>query len=911
MVFTSAHAILQSAAPADPELFMALAAGARLGPYEILSLLGVGGMGEVYRAHDSKLHRTVAVKVLSDELATPVGRRRFQREAQMSSSLNHPHILTVHDVGELDGRQYIVTEFVDGGTFKEWMHAAPRSWRDSVELLLGVADGLAVAHAAGILHCDVKPENILTTNSGYAKLADFGLAKLHEPAAVDATTRTIADAHTRAGVIVGTVAYMSPEQASGRPVDARSDVFSFATVLYEALAGTRPFAGASDPDVLHAIMHRPADPLPGHVPLPLRMTIEKALEKDPADRYQTMRELVVDLRRLTRQSEIATTPPSGPRGWLRRGLAVGLTVVAVLLIAAALFFSQRRPSRTSFQPLEMQQMTAFTDFATQPALSPDGRLLTFIRGPESFATVGQIYVKLLPNGEPVQLTNDATQKMMPVFSPDGSRIAYTVVSWGTNAWDTWVVPVFGGEPKLWLPNASGLRWTAPGRLLFSEIKNGGLHMALVSATESRTESRDVYVPESIRGMAHRSYLSPDGTSVLLTEMDNGGWLPCRIVPSGGASLGRIVGPPTGQCTHAAWSPDGRTMFFTSNASGSFQIWRQRFPDARPEQLTFGPTEAEGLAVSPDGQSVTTSIGFNQGSIWLHEGERERQVSAEGSALFPAFGDGFPTSVFSPDGGRLYYLVKAGLSRGFGNGELWVADLRTGSRERLLPGLSITSYDISPDGQRLVFAANDGDGKSHIWLARLDRRASPIELTPVEARGPVFGRDDDVYYRGLEGKLWYLYNFKLASGEIRKFNDEPAVNSPRISPDGQWVLSLVPVEGRDMPTELKAFPVQGGPPVTVCAGCFLTWTRDQKALFFSFFPSDGSSEAPTFVVELPPGKALPPLPPGGIQSQADVRKLPVNNVIDHRPGVFPGITQSVYAFRRQLVQRNLYRIVLPQ
>src|SRR4051794_30136801 len=204
---------------------MSLAAGSRLGPYEILALIGSGGMGEVYRALDTKLNRPVAVKLLSDELADGAACRRFQREAQTASSLNHPHILTVHDAGEVEGHQYLVTELVDGGTLRDWIKSDRRTWRDIVELLIGVAGGLATAHDAGVLHRDVKPENILVTKSGYAKLADFGLAKLHQTPSL--ASHAITETRTRPGAIVGTVAYMSPEQATGQPVDARSDVFSF------------------------------------------------------------------------------------------------------------------------------------------------------------------------------------------------------------------------------------------------------------------------------------------------------------------------------------------------------------------------------------------------------------------------------------------------------------------------------------------------------------------------------------------------------------------------------------------------------------------------------------------------------------------------------------------------------------
>ncbi len=215
--------------------------------------MGEGGMGVVYRALDTKLNRPVAIKFLSNEFADAAARHRFQREAQTASSLNHPHILTVYDTGEFEGRQYLVTEFVDGGTLKTWTRSAKRTWREIVELLTGVADGLAVAHAAGILHRDIKPENILISQSGYAKLADFGLAKLAEGSDSD-LTRTLTEGRTRPGVIIGTIPYMSPEQAAGKPVDARSDIFSFGVLLYEAAGRAaslhrryRPPGAASDP----------------------------------------------------------------------------------------------------------------------------------------------------------------------------------------------------------------------------------------------------------------------------------------------------------------------------------------------------------------------------------------------------------------------------------------------------------------------------------------------------------------------------------------------------------------------------------------------------------------------------------------------------------------------------------------
>jgi serine/threonine protein kinase/tetratricopeptide (TPR) repeat protein len=319
-----------------------LSRGDHLGPYDIVELVGAGAMGDVYRARDSKLGRDVAIKVLPPLFSTDADRlARFDREARTLASLNHPHILTVHDIEHVDGHPYLVTEFVDGGTLKTWALSDTRTWRQSVELLVGVADGLAVAHAAGIVHRDVKPDNILISKHGYATLADFGLARLFE-ADDRAAMPPAATVRTQPGLIVGTIAYMSPEQAAGRPADARSDIFSFGVVLYEVLSGRQPFAGASDLEVLQRVQHQPAEPLSEEIPSALRMVVEKALEKDPAERYQSMRDMVVDLRRLARQT--AETPaPVATRS--RRGVA--LAVAALLIIAmVAVALWKMRPTAT-------------------------------------------------------------------------------------------------------------------------------------------------------------------------------------------------------------------------------------------------------------------------------------------------------------------------------------------------------------------------------------------------------------------------------------------------------------------------------------------------------------------------------------------------------------------------------------
>jgi serine/threonine protein kinase/tetratricopeptide (TPR) repeat protein len=322
-----------------------LAAGTLIGTYRIDGPLGAGGMGIVYRATDTKLDRPAAIKVLPENLADPEARRRFQREAKMVSSLNHPHIVTVYDAGEYQDRQYLTTEYVDGGTLRQWA-SQPRGWQKIVELLIGVADGIALAHEAGILHRDIKPENILLAKSGYAKLADFGLAKLLEvdPLADDAFQGIKPGDNS---TLIGTAAYMSPEQAQGLPLDARSDVYSFGLVLHELLSGTRPIAVG---DAASGSGAKATAPLGDAVPALLRAIVAKALEPEPDDRYQTMRELVIDLRRVARRSGPEDGVLSGPIDQLARSASTavstrpaptrriayavaGIAVVAVLMIA--------------------------------------------------------------------------------------------------------------------------------------------------------------------------------------------------------------------------------------------------------------------------------------------------------------------------------------------------------------------------------------------------------------------------------------------------------------------------------------------------------------------------------------------------------------------------------------------------
>jgi Tol biopolymer transport system component/predicted Ser/Thr protein kinase len=891
--------------------------GRTLGHYRIDSKLGEGGMGVVYRAFDTHLDRLVAIKVLRPDItASPERKRRFVQEAKSASALNHPGIVHIYDIDTEnlpDGpTDFIAMEFVPGKTLGQCIGKIGLSLKDTLKYGIQIADALARAHAAGIVHRDLKPANIIVANDGRVKLLDFGLAKLTEkivddPEGPTATMAAQESPETEEGAIVGTVAYMSPEQAEGRKVDGRSDIFSFGSVLYEMVTGHRAFEGPNKISTLSAVLHKEpkaASEISPAVPVELEKIIARCLRKDPERRAQGIVDIKLALEELKEESEsgklsaqVAAAAAVRPVARSpRRFIAIVAGVVALVVAGAGLAWWLNRPSSTPARS-EWVQITNLPDSAVQPALSPDGRMLTFIRGPSSFITDGQVYVKMLPSGEPVQLTHDNRQKLSPAFSPDGSRIAYTNSVRG-GIWDTWAVPVLGGEPRLWLPNASGLGWIGKSRLLFSEIKDQSLHMAIVTSDESRTGSRDVYVPPHERGMAHRSYPSPDGKRMLMVEMnERGAMVRCRLVPLDGSSSGQQVGPARGACTFAAWSPDGKWMYFSSDSGGAFHTWRQRFPDGEPEQITSGPTEEEGIAIAPDGRSFITAVGLTQSSVWLHDGKGDRQISLEGYAFAPKF---------TPDGRRLLYQVRKGAAS-----ELWVAELDSGRSEPLLPGfavavvgpLSLTGFDISPDGLQVVVASPDSGDKLRLWLAPLDRRSPPTQIPNVEGEQPVFGATGEIFFRHIEGTSAYLYRVQQDGGGRRKAIDMPVVSLMGESPDRNWL-----VLGSRASTGMVIFRVDGGAPLLseIPPPTEIRWSGDGKYVFLQ--SKAGNNMEKAYVLPLTPGHMLPENIVHGLPSEQELVKLPGVRVI-YSSVVGPGPTADIYAFTRESVQRNLYRVPL--
>ena len=589
---------------------------------------------------------------------------------------------------------------------------------------------------------------------------------------------------------------------------------------------------------------------------------------------------------------IAVTPSRRrPAGWY---IVVGVCVLLAIAVVAV-HRSLRRQTEIRYT-----QLTDFTDSAVSPALSPDGRMVAFIRGGNSFLSADQIYVKMLPNGEARRVVDDGRPKYSLAFSPDGSEIAYTVLD--APGFSTYTVSILGGDPHLLLKNAAGLSWLDPQQLLFSKTRSG-IHLGIVTQAVTGGSVQDIYFPSHERGMAHYSYPSPDHRWILVVEMDeNGGWAPCRIVSLDGKFQTRLVGP-AGSCTSAGWSPDGSWMYFAASVEGHSHLWRQHFPDGSPEQITFGPTDEEGVAVEKTGRSLITSVGVHESNLWIHDEKGERQLSSEGEVL----ADASPPT-FSNDDKDLYYLLRYP-SQGSG-AELWRTVLESGKNEAVLPGVSMLAYDVSPDGKQVVYSTAASGGKTQMWLAPLDRSSPARRVGDIGGMSPHFGADGRILFLLTEGNANYLEQVRPDGSGREKVAPYSIAEIQGISPGRRWVMAVVAAApGANSPAPM-AIPVDGGPPQRICISyCDPKWSSDGRLLFVPVEAPSRMGPGRSLAIPVGPGESLRDFPAEGIAPLADVSVAPGAESIP-RALLVPGKDLAHFAYVNTTVHRNLYRISLP-
>ena len=697
---------------------MSLPSGSRLGPYEILAPLGAGGMGEVYCARDPRLGREVAIKVLpAERLSDESRRRRFVQEARAASSLNHPNIVTIHEIEQDGGVDFIVMELVAGQSLDRLIPKGGMPLNEALRLAIPLADALARAHGAGIVHRDLKPANVVVGGDGAPKILDFGLAKLlsREDAAEQDTLSeaTATSPLSQPGTISGTPGYMSPEQATGKPVDARSDVFSFGSLLYEMLTGRRAFAGASRQETLAAVVSaepKPAREIATGLPAEIEKLIQRCLRKDRDRRFQHMADVRVALQEIREESESGQTgagAPSSPRiaRWRRPSVLLGALVLAAAVVLA---FWRLRPAVAPGGPRPLTRITWDEGLATDPAPSPAGNLLAYASDRGGTGNL-DIWLQPLPRGEPIRLTEDPADESAPSFSPDGSRIAFRSDRDGGGVY---VVSALGGPATRIAEKGRRPRFSPDGQWIAYYVGDTALSGGTVHVVASGGGATRQLGPSELK--ARLPVWSPDGTHVLCAAFpeSRAGFEWVALPLDGSAPREIDVGEALRRVTEVLlsvdWSPaampDAEHVLFSARSGDSTNIWRLALSSktwriaGAPEQVTFGTGIEERAAVagsrlffvSATGNVDLWSLPLDPGSGRV-AGGLERLTQETGRDDWPSV---------SVDGKRIGFLSERA---GAPAVRLYDADTRRETAVTLAP--TRAAYPrISADGSKVAYLA---------------------------------------------------------------------------------------------------------------------------------------------------------------------------------------------------------------
>jgi len=758
---------------------MGLTSRTKLGPYEILSPLGAGGMGEVYRAHDTRLGRDVAIKVLPEALANDPDRlRRFEQEARTIAALNHPNILGIHDIGTHDGSPFLVSEFLEGQTLREKLESGPMPVGRVIEYALGIAQGLAAAHEKGIVHRDLKPENVFVTRDGRVKVLDFGLAKLVRPEENHEGTVTLTSPATLPGMVMGTVGYMSPEQVRGEPSDPRSDIFSFGAVLYEMLTGKRAFKRETSAETMTAILREEPSALnntDSQGPLALQRILLRCLEKSVERRFQSASDLAFAIESLGGTSTAKSVPRPRPRrAWL------AWVIAAVLLMGTAIW-EIVRPAAAPANPLEKAHFARVTDFeSVEAAISPDGRFVAFISDHDG---PFDVWLSQIGTGHLINLTQGKAGPLPgPLrsvgFSGDGSEIW---LGGGDLGMRLRLMPLTGGTPRNFLSEeAVNLAW------------------------------------------------SPDGERIVYHTFGNGD--PLFLADRTGANARRIFGDRPGVHNHyPTWSSDGRWIYFVHGtpATKEMDLWRIDEAGGNPERLTHRNTDVAYPTPVGDRTVFYVARDGDGSGPWLWAFDLKRKDSRRASVGLEQY-----TSVEASADGRKLVATISNPAAG-----LWSVPIldRIAQEQDVKPFTVPTVRALAPrfGGASLFYLSSLGTGDG-LWRLR-EGQASEIwkgadgAVLETPAVSPDGSRVAIVLRRSGKRQLHVLSS---DGAEVQPIAEGIDVQGTSCwSPDGMWIVT-----GGSSATGPGLFkiPLEGGLPVRLVAGQALNpvWSHDGSLIAYA-------------------------------------------------------------------------------